>query len=56
MKLPKIAICKPVIHSCKWVFDVKHIIHFLTFGILLIDHIEPDGKSSFEHHKNLILW
>jgi|GEM_PF-6271139 len=56
MILPKIAICKPAKHTGNWVFDLKHILHRLTFGVILFDHVEPDGRTSFEHHKDFIIY
>ena len=31
--------------------DFKHQLHKWTMGIILIDHIEPDGKMASESHK-----
>ena len=53
----KIAICKPYFKHLteKFPCDFKHLIHKWSCGIILIDHEEPSGNSSFENHKDFIL-
>jgi len=36
--------------------DFAHTIHKLTFGLILINHIEPDGRTAEEHHKKAIIF
>ncbi len=49
----KIYFCKPYLRHLfeKAPMDFKHQLHKWTMGIILIDHIEPDGKMASESHK-----
>ena len=53
----KIYLCKPYFkHFFNMKFiDIKHTIHKLSCGIILIDHIEPDGYLASKQHKNYIV-
>ena len=54
----KVYICKPYPKHIfqKFPLDIVHQIHKLTFGIILIDHIEPDGRLASAHHKDYVLF
>lgn len=54
----KIYICKiyPKHLVEKFPKDFIHQIHKWSLGIILIEHIEPDGRKASEHHKGHILF
>ncbi len=49
-------ICKPYIRHLfeKPPLDFKHQIHKWTLGIILIDHIEPNGEMASKKHSILL--
>lgn len=51
----KLYLCKPYPRHLfeKFPKDFKHQIHKWTLGIILIDHIEPDGTMASENHKTM---
>lgn len=42
--------CRPHFHK-KIIWDCKHLLHFFTLGIMLINHTEPNGEFAIELHK-----
>jgi len=53
----RIYLCTPSLDIFKKApFDWFHTIHKWSCGIILIDHIEPDGrKASWHHRKHIIM-
>ncbi|MDP1695427.1 MAG: hypothetical protein Q8L29_00765 [archaeon] len=56
--MAKIFICKPYPKHIleKFPLDITHLIHKFSFGILLVEHIEPDKRLASQHHKEEILF
>ena len=36
--------------------DVKHFVHKVSAGVILVDHIEPDGTRAAENHEKYLLF
>ncbi len=52
-----IYLCKPYFKHIieRFPIDFVHLVHKFSFGIILIEHIEPDNRLSSEHHKQYII-
>jgi len=54
----KLYICKPYFKHLteKVPYDMKHLTHKWSAGMILFDHIEPDGHFASDKHSDFILF
>lgn len=45
-------LCFPHMHVGVGAWDMKHVVHYLSFGVILFDHVEPDGRMAVEVHED----